>query len=125
MTYESGGRKSQIDYILVRRSELSTVKDVKVIAGEECIQQHRLLVCVLDVKERHRKCREKLVSRCRVWRLKDVGVQSQFFYEIQSKLAERGVGSVEKVWRGFRNGLLETADKVCGRTKGRPKHRET
>ena len=54
-----------------------------------------------------------------------MNVQSQFFYEIQSKLAERGVGSVEKVWRGFRNGLLETADKVCGRTKGRLKHRET
>ena len=77
-TYESGGRKSQIDYILVRRSELS-VKDVKVIAGEECIEQHRLLVCVLDVQERHRKCREKPVSRCRVWRLKDVSVQSHFF----------------------------------------------
>ena len=125
VTYESGGRQSQIDYILMRRSELSTVKDVKVIAGEECIQQHRLLVCVLDVKERHRKCRKKPVSRCRVWRLKDVNVQSQFFNEIQSTLAERGVGSVEEVWRGFKNGLLETADKVCGRTKGRPKHRET
>ena len=35
------------------------MKDVKVIAGEECIQQHKLLECVLDVKESHRKCREK------------------------------------------------------------------
>ena len=125
VTYESGGRKSQIDYILVRRSELSTVKDVKVIAGEECIQQHRLLVCVLDVKERHRKCREKPVSRCRVWRLKDVNVQSQFFDEIQRTLAEKNVEGVEEVWREFKNGLLETADKVCGHTKGRPKHRVT
>ena len=54
-----------------------------------------------------------------------MNVQSQFFNEIQSTLVERGVGSVEEVWRGFKNGLLETADKVCGRTKGRPKHRET
>ena len=54
-----------------------------------------------------------------------MNVQSQFFDEIQSKLAGRGVGSVEEVWRGFRNGLLETAEKVYGRTKGRPKYRET
>ena len=109
--------------IALRKSELSTVKDVKVIAGEECIQQHRLLVGVLDVKDRHRKCRKKPVSRCQVQRLKDVNVQSQFFNEKQSTLAERGVGSVEEVWKRFKNGLLETADKVCGRTKGRPKHR--
>ena len=44
--------------------------------------------------------------------VKDVNVQSQLFYEMQSKLAER-------------NCLLETTDKVCGCTKGRPKHRET
>ena len=58
VTYESGGSKLQINYVLVRRSELSTVKDVKVIAGEECIQQHRLLVCVLNIKEQLRKCKK-------------------------------------------------------------------
>ena len=37
---------------------------------------------------------------------------------------QEGCG-VEEVWRGFKCGLLETADKVCGQIKGRPKHRET
>ena len=49
--------------------------------------------------------------------MKDVNVQSQFFDEIQRTLAEKNVEGVEEVWRGFKNGLLETADKVCGRTK--------
>ena len=81
VTYESGRSKSQIDYVLVRRSELSTVTDVKVIAGEECIQPHRLLVCVLNIKELLRKCKEKPVSRCRVWRLKDVIVKNKLLDE--------------------------------------------
>ena len=82
-------------------------------------------MCVLNIKEQLRKCKEKPVSRCRVWRLKDVSVQNQFLDEIQSALASKKVVGVEEVWRGFKCGLLETADKVCGRTKGRPKHRET
>ena len=45
VTYESGGCKSQIDYILVRKSERSKVKDVKVIPNDECMSQHKLLVC--------------------------------------------------------------------------------
>ena len=60
-----------------------------------------------------------------MWRLKDVSVQDQFLVEIQSALASKKVVGVEEVWRGFKCGLLETADKVCGQTKGRPKHRET
>ncbi len=45
--------------------------------------------------------------------------------ETQSALASKKVVGAEEVWRGFKCGLLKTADKVCGRTKGRPKHRET
>jgi len=125
VTYESGRSKLQIDFILVRRSELSAVKDVKIIAGEECIQQHRLLVGVLHVTEQHRRCREKPVSRCRVWKLKDISIQSQFFDEVQSMLSGKKVTGVEGVWRTFQNGLLVTADKVCGRTRGRLKQKET
>ncbi|HXJ94687.1 MAG TPA: reverse transcriptase domain-containing protein [Terriglobia bacterium] len=125
ITYESGEDKSQIDFVLVRRSELSSVKDIKVIAGEECIQQHRLLVCVLDIKQQLKKVREKPMSRCRVWKLKDESVLNQFRIEVQRRLAEQQEGNVEGIWEKLKGGLLETAEKVCGHTKGRSKHRET
>ena len=41
ITYESGGCKT-----VVRESDHAKLKDVKVIPGEACIPQHRLLVCV-------------------------------------------------------------------------------
>jgi exonuclease III len=124
VTYESGDSKTQIDYILVKRAELSTVKDIKVME-EECIQQHRLLVCVLDVKGKSKKRKEKPISRCRVWKLKDEKVHDQFLDDFQSILAGKKVEGVEQIWNVLKNGLLETANRVCGRTKGRPKQRET
>ena len=40
ITYESGGNKSQIDYVLFPRKLHRFVTNVKVIPGEECAKQH-------------------------------------------------------------------------------------
>ncbi|XP_064117891.1 uncharacterized protein LOC135223356 [Macrobrachium nipponense] len=40
VTYESGGVQGQIDYILVRGANKSTVTNCKVILGEACVKQH-------------------------------------------------------------------------------------
>ena len=44
VTYQSGVAATQIDFILYRRSFRIQVSNVKVILGEECASQHRLLV---------------------------------------------------------------------------------
>ena len=50
VTYKSGGRRSVIDYILIRRNNISKVKDCKVIPGESissssCVCHHAPLIC--------------------------------------------------------------------------------
>jgi len=71
VTFESGGNKSEIDYILVRKEEKSIVKDVTVINGEECLTQHKLLLCKIILNDTiHRKKNVQTMDRCRVWRLK-------------------------------------------------------
>src|SRR3989442_13122960 len=45
VTYESGGNKSVVDYMFVRRCDLAKVSDINVIGSEECLQQHKLLIC--------------------------------------------------------------------------------
>jgi hypothetical protein len=37
ITYESGGCKTVVDYIMVRESDHAKLKDVKVIRGDACI----------------------------------------------------------------------------------------
>ena len=60
VTYESGGCKTVVDYILVRKSERSLLKNVTVMRGESCSLQHRLLVCMTELKD----CTEKEHNLC-------------------------------------------------------------
>ena len=125
VTYDSGDKRSAIDFVLVRKCERSSVWDVKVIPGEPCIQQHRLVVAVVKLSEHVKRKRQAFSSRCRVWKLKDAGTQSQFRELVEAGAAGRCESNVEGVWNGLKSCLLESAETVCGRTKGPQRHRET
>ena len=56
VNFKSGSSQSQIDYVLVRRAMRKLFKDVKVIAGEECTPQHRLMVGEIG----RASCRERV-----------------------------------------------------------------
>ena len=60
-----------IDYILIRKSDRKQIRDVKVIRHEECISGHKLIICVLDLKEGLNKRKMEFVKRCKVWKLRD------------------------------------------------------
>ncbi|KAI5095577.1 hypothetical protein C0J45_14007 [Silurus meridionalis] len=45
VTYKSGGRCTQVDYVLCRRCNLKEIEDCKVLAGDSVARQHRM-VCV-------------------------------------------------------------------------------
>ena len=47
MTYKSGGRSTQVDYIVCRRAYLKEIGDCKVIAGDNVAKQ-RSVVGVQD-----------------------------------------------------------------------------
>src|SRR5881628_469925 len=68
VTYASGDNRSQIDYMLVRRVDRKRVRDVKVIPGEPCLTQHRLLVGVVGIEAIAPVRRKVVASKCRVWR---------------------------------------------------------
>ena len=77
ITYESGDHSTQIDFILFRRSLRKLIQDVKVIPGEECFPQHRLLV--LDFKMSVPPTpKRKFVPRLRTWKLSDPSCSDEF-----------------------------------------------
>ena len=125
VTYESGGCKTVVDYILARKSERCTFRNVTVMQGEPSLQQHKLLVCMLVLKEQASFKRAAFVSRCRVWKLKEAGIREAFRKRVEGKMAGRSDGDVNVVWGGLRDCLLDVADEVCGRTSGKQQHKET
>ena len=69
VTYQSGDCKTQIDYILYKRSFRKMVSNVNIIAGEECATQHRLVVGDFKVCT-HVHPKKSFVSRTKVWKLR-------------------------------------------------------
>ena len=76
-----------VDYILSRKSQRKMIRDVEVVKVE-CIKQHRLLICIFDLKERVRlKCKVKSVKWCKVWKLKRAETKAIFSERVQARAA--------------------------------------
>lgn len=80
VTFESGGNKSLIDYVLVRRKERSMVRDVKVFNGEACIKQHKLVVCIVELREKEKMTQQTTTTtpRIKAWKLKNPEITEKF-----------------------------------------------
>ena len=63
VTYRSGNSCTQLDYILTRFSDLKQVQNVKVIGDEECVNQHELLACKINLRIQIRKQHKPLPKR--------------------------------------------------------------
>ena len=128
ITYEIPGKcRTVIDYILIRKSDRKLIRDVKVIRQEECISGHKLIICVLDLKEGLNKRKMEFVKRCKVWKLKDDVTAGIFEERVQIRAAlvvEKPTG-VEEMWKNFKECLTEEAIEVCGETLGMRRHKES
>ena len=111
VTFRSGETETMIDYILVNKKYRSSVKDVKVIAGEEIVSQHCLLLKV----KRKVKFRKKL----KLWRLRGSELKEEFADGVNNKC------DGNEDWYDLKSKLLDVASEVCGYTKGKPRHFET
>ena len=99
ITYQSGNAKTQIDLILLRKRNLKMAKDIKVIPSEECVPQHKLLICELRLKtpKPHPK---PFSPKLRYWKLKEPTVQEEYERVFKSKVnAFNNVeASTEEIW---------------------------
>ena len=69
ITYNSGGRSSQVDYVMVKRRRIKEVVDTKVIASKSVAKQHRVVVSAIIIWTKWRKA-SKPVKKIKWWKLK-------------------------------------------------------
>src|SRR5437867_6905039 len=100
VTYDSGGNKIVVDYMLVRRCDLAKVTDINVIGTEECVKQHKLLVCKIDLHESVKKTKKKFVGRHKVWRLRETEIRKDFAERVRYREEKREEGDLESMWKG-------------------------
>ena len=106
-----------IDYILVNNKYRSSVKDVKVIPGEEIVSQHCLLLMDMVFKKKVRR-KVKFRKKLKLWRLRVSEVKEEFAEGVNNKC------DGNEDWCGLKRKLLDVVSEVCGYTKSKPKHGE-
>ena len=129
ITYASGDHETQVDYILFRKGLRKYIRDVKVIPWEECLTQHRLLVCIFKIAAVP-QVKRKFTPRLRTWKLRDPACAAEFEAKFGEKcssglIADSAMQSTEEIWDHLKSTLNSAAEEVCGYTKNHQWKRET
>ncbi len=125
VTYKSGGRESQIDFLMCRRRDLKEIKNCKVIYGEHVAAQHKLLVLDWEFKAEKKKRPERMAPRIKWWRLKEEQSRTQFKEKVLDGVQR--LEGVQEWWRVNSEVIRKAAEEVLGLTsgKGPPPDKET
>ncbi|GJX44891.1 craniofacial development protein 2 [Tanacetum coccineum] len=103
VTFQSGGRCTQIDYLLVRRGDLKACKDCKVFPREACSSQHNLLALDMLFKSVQRRRERSALPRI-LWK-NLIGDATEAF---RSRVAEGVSTRVEALAAGDANSMWNT-----------------
>ena len=118
VTYKSGGRSTQVDYILCRRCNLKEISDCKVLVGESVARQHRMVVCKMTLVVRKMK-RTKPEQRTKWWKLKKEECCVVFREELRQALGGQEV--LPDDWTTTASVIRETGRRVLGVSSGKRK----
>ncbi|KAK3525541.1 hypothetical protein QTP86_034714 [Hemibagrus guttatus] len=115
---ESGGRRTQVDYILCRRGNLKEISDCKVVVGESVARQHRMVVCRMTLIVCKKK-RSEIEKKTKWWKLKKEECCEEFRQKLRQALGGQVV--LPDDWETTAEVIRETGRKVLGVSSGRRK----
>ena len=116
ITYKSWNRRTTLDYILVKRTDLKAAKYCKVIPGESIAMQHRILVMDYRLKTPRKKQTRQLNKQIRWWTLKKEEARAEYKASVTTKLDEIGL---DLDWNKIQEILVSTAKDKLGQTRGK------
>ncbi|KAK3549961.1 hypothetical protein QTP86_016841, partial [Hemibagrus guttatus] len=118
VTYKSGGRRTQVDYILYRRGNLKEISDCKVVVGESVARHHRMVVCRMTLMVCKTKT-SKIEKKTKWWKLKKEECCEEFRRKLRQALGGQVV--LPDDWETTAEVIRETGRKVLGVSSGRRK----
>ena len=92
ITFRSGETETMVDYILVNNKYRSSVKDVKVIPGEEIVSQHCMLIDMVFKKKVRRKAKSR--KKLTLWRLGESEVKESLLKGLTTNMMVMKIGVV-------------------------------
>jgi len=119
ITYKSGDRASQIDFLLYRRRNIREIKNCKVIPGDHVTAQHRLVVIDLTIAVSQKQKRKTTTQRRIKWfKLKENDFQQEFKDRILRELSHDMV-DVNTWWNDANSIILRAGKEILGESSGK------
>ena len=118
VTFRSCETETMIDYILVNNKYRSSVKDVKVIPGEEIVSQQCPLLMDMVFRKKV-KTKVKFRKKLKLLRLRESELKEEFADGVNNNC------DGNEDWYDLKSKLLDVASEVCGYIKDKPRHFET
>ena len=117
VTYKSGNRESQIEFLLWRWEKLSEIRNCKVIKGGMMAAQHKLVVGDLEFEGTKKGKQRRIETKIQWWRLEDVELKCEF----KAKVLEmtRPWEGVQEWWEKNSAVIRATGEELLGKTLGR------
>ncbi|KAK3560349.1 hypothetical protein QTP86_006433 [Hemibagrus guttatus] len=120
VTYKSGGRRTQVDYILCRRGNLKEISDCKVVVGKSVARQHRMVVCRMTLMVcKKKRSKIEIEKKTKWWKLKKEECCEEFRQKLRQALGGQEV--LPDDWETTAEVIRETGRKVLGVSSGRRK----
>ncbi|KAK3507209.1 hypothetical protein QTP70_010211 [Hemibagrus guttatus] len=120
VTYKSGGRRTQVDYILCRRGNLKEISDCKVVVGESVARQHRMVVCRMTLMVcKKKRSKIEIEKKTKWWKMKKEECCEEFRQKLRQALGGQVV--LPDDWETTAEVIRETGRKVLGVSSGRRK----
>ena len=114
ITYSSGQHKTQIDYLMCRKSDLKSVKDCKVIPGDYVAKQHRPVVAIVSWMQK-KISSMSTEKKTKWWNLKIEEKKEAFYLEMKEHLKKQ----IEANWSETSKFMRECAERLLGVTSGK------
>ncbi|XP_071719227.1 uncharacterized protein [Rutidosis leptorrhynchoides] len=116
-TFHSGGHSTQIDYLLIRKGDLKTCGDCKVLTALTCSSQHRLLVMDLVLQRRATKSVRQVQPKI-LWK-KLNGEKAETFKtsvvgRVDAELEMVSNDDADQMWKYLASTIREVAKEALG-----------
>ncbi|KAK3552516.1 hypothetical protein QTP86_013249 [Hemibagrus guttatus] len=113
VTYKSGGRSTQVDYILCRRGNLKEISDCKAVVGESVARQHRMVVCRMTLMVcKTKRSKIEIEKKTKWWKLKKEECCKEFRQQLREALGGQVV--LPDYWETTAEVIRVTGKKVLG-----------
>ena len=117
LAFSSGGRCSQVDYILINKKERKNLKNCKMMPDSHVVNQHNLVIPDMW----HGKTTKAKVTRkgrFRTWELKKTDKKEDFKTMMKDRFQCRSEGlGVDEMWGKMKQAIVETAEMTIEKTK--------